>query len=95
MTASSTIYLIGIYQGCIKCMRSPAMAMVQIENFCPFSDWLKNNLNCFINQSENRDFKNQSNNLKKKIRAPRIFFLFLGRNKKGLVIHQLQVPNCQ
>jgi hypothetical protein len=21
------------------------MAMVQIENFCPFSDWLKNNLN--------------------------------------------------
>jgi hypothetical protein len=32
-------------QGCIKCMRPPAMAMVQIENFCPFSDWLKNNLN--------------------------------------------------
>jgi hypothetical protein len=26
-------------------MRPPAMAMVQIENFCPFSDWLKNNLN--------------------------------------------------
>jgi hypothetical protein len=34
-----------IMQGCIKCMRPPAMAMVQIENFCPFSDWLKNNLN--------------------------------------------------
>ena len=32
-------------QGCIKCIRSPAMAMDQIEFFCPFPDWLKNILN--------------------------------------------------
>ena len=32
-------------QGCINCVRSPAMAMDQIEFFCPFPDWLKNNLN--------------------------------------------------
>ena len=32
-------------QGCINFIRSPAMAMDQIEFFCPFPDWLKNNLN--------------------------------------------------
>ena len=34
-----------LQQGCIKCIRSPAMAMDQIEFFCPFPDWLKNILN--------------------------------------------------
>ena len=38
-------FLSGGFQGCIKCIRLPAMDMDQIEFFCPFPDWLKNKLN--------------------------------------------------
>ena len=48
-----------ISQGCIKCIRSPAMAMDQIEMFCPFPDWLKKSELYFCNQSENLFSKKQ------------------------------------
>ena len=34
-------FFVQVGEGCINCIRLPAMATDQIANFCPFSDWLK------------------------------------------------------
>ena len=72
-------------QGCINCIRSPAMATDQIANFCPFLDWLKKSE--ISNQLlENWDSNKQSTNLKKDHFAyffPFSFYGFSDWNKFG------------